>query len=108
MRAGLVSEAVEWKWSSAAAHCGYAEAEPWLDTREWSELWDRSSWQAWLRAGASESEMAAVRRCTHTGRPLGSESFVRELEEKTARQLAPQKGGRPAVVEDERQGEFAF
>jgi putative transposase len=108
VRAGLAAGAEAWKWSSAAVHCGSAVAEAWLEMRDWRERWDASDWRAYLKAGASESETAAVRRCTHTGRPLGSEAFVQELEEKMGRQLAPRKGGRPAVTEEERQGDFAF
>jgi putative transposase len=108
VRAGLTGEAEAWNWSSAAAHCGSGVTQAWLEMRDWAERWDASGWKAYLTAGASESETAAVRQCTHTGRPLGSEAFVQELEEKMGRQLAPRKGGRPAVTEDERQGEFTF
>ena len=39
--------------------------------------------------------LAEIRRCTHTGRPLGSTEFVQALEGSTKRRLAPQKGGAP-------------
>jgi hypothetical protein len=39
--------------------------------------------------------METIRRCTHTGRPLGTADFVARLEQATQRRLAPQKGGRP-------------
>jgi len=49
----------------------------------------------------------AVRRSTHTGRPLGIEEFVHELEELTKRPLAPRKEGRPAKPDnDPRQDEL--
>jgi hypothetical protein len=76
--------------------------------KEWAEQWDVSSWKNYLKAGASEAEIRAVRQCTHTGRPLGSEQFVQELEGQTNRQLAPRKGGRPGNVEDARQTVFSF
>jgi hypothetical protein len=51
----------------------------------------------------------ALRRCTHTGRPLGSGEFIEALEHNTERRLAPQKGGRPRKpVADARQEAFAF
>ena len=37
----------------------------------------------------------AIRKNTHTGRPLGSEQFVRMLEASLGRRLEPDKGGRP-------------
>jgi len=108
VRAGLVGEAEVWKWSSAAVHCGLTTAGAWLMTREWAEQWDASSWKQYLDAGADESEIDAFRQCTHTGRPLGSEQFVHELEKLTNRPLAPRRGGRPGKVEDDRQTAFHF
>lgn len=109
VRAGLVADAVAWHWSSAGVHCGVAAADGWLATQAWKERWDVARWREYLRAGESEAELMAVRQCTHTGRPLGAEEFVRELEGKTQRSLAPRKGGRPAkLAEDRRQGELVF
>jgi hypothetical protein len=63
-----------------------------------------ASVRGFLAAGETESERAALRRCTRTGRPLGSEEFLQALEAKTHRRLAPQKGGRPRKqVADKRQ-----
>ena len=45
--------------------------------------------------GESEAAVAALRRFTHTGRPLGSKDFVGGLEKSTRRHLAPRPGGRP-------------
>jgi putative transposase len=109
VRAGMVREAEVWTWSSAAVHCGAAAAGDWLAMKDWQSRWDVSSWREYLAAGEDESEIAAVRQCTHTGRPLGTEEFVRDLEAAAKRLLAPRKGGRPANVgKDERQGEFCF
>ena len=109
VRAGLVAEAEAWIWSSAAVHCGAATANGWLAMEGWKEQWDVSRWREFLAAGETESERRAVRRCTHTGRPLGTEEFVHELEETAKRPLAPRKGGRPAkLVKEERQGELLF
>ena len=109
LRAGLVVEAEAWAWSSAAVHCGTKAAEGWLAMEEWRQRWSVSSWKEYLGAGGSESECAAVRQSTHTGRPLGTAEFVHELEELTKRALAPRKGGRPAKLpDDERQRELVF
>jgi putative transposase len=109
VRAGLVVEAAAWPWSSAAIHCGRAAADSWLGMHEWLEQWDAHSWREYLSAGGSESEITAVRQCTHSGRPLGTEEFVKDLEEKVMRSLAPRKGGRPPRgVEDGRQSGFVF
>jgi putative transposase len=109
VRAGMVREAQAWTWSSASVHCGARAAEGWMSMEEWQGRWSIASWREYLAAGETESEIKAVRQCTHTGRPLGSEEFVQQLEEATSRVLAPCKGGRPAkLAEDARQGEFVF
>lgn len=96
VRAGMVARATLWKWSSAAAHCGESEPEAFLEMEVWKQQWSPARWREFLNAGETESELAAIRECTHTGRPLGSEEFVKSLEQRTLRQLAPRKGGRPA------------
>ncbi len=109
VRAGLVAKAGDWIWSSAAAHCGAAVDDAWIAMEKWKARWDFERWNAYLSAGETEAENRAMRQSTHTGRPLGSVEFVRELEQKTERVLAPRKGGRPAKqLDDERQGEFRF
>jgi putative transposase len=108
VRAGMVASAEAWAWSSAAMHCGAATAEAWIALQPWAEQWDASSWTQYLAAGTSESEVETFRRSTHTGRPLGSEEFIHELEEKTGRLLVPRKGGRPARIRDASQGELHF
>jgi hypothetical protein len=68
-----------------------------------------STWRRYLAAGEMESKLAAIRQCTHTGRPLGSTEFVQALEGSMKRRLAPQKGGRPPkACLDARQSELAF
>jgi hypothetical protein len=76
---------------------------------QWNGRWDASRWREFLAAGESESGRKAVRDCTHTGRPLGTEEFIHELEETAKRPLAPRKGGRPAKLATEKwQGELYF
>jgi hypothetical protein len=58
---------------------------------------------------APETAIAALRRSTHTGRPLGSPDFVSTLEKSTSRLLAPRKAGRPArPAPDSPQSKLAF
>jgi putative transposase len=109
VRAGLVAQAESWTWSSAAIHCGAAAVGGFLAMEPWKEQWSVSSWKEYLSAGETESEILSVRQCTHTGRPLGTEEFVCDLEGSTKRRLAPRKGGRPPKsAEDVWQEEFSF
>jgi putative transposase len=95
VRAGLVSRAESWPWSSASAHCGSGEADSALQMETWSKRWSAASWRDYLAGGETETELTVIRLCTHTGRPLGTEEFARSIERATLRRLLPQKGGRP-------------
>jgi putative transposase len=109
VRAGLASGAEAWMWSSAAAHCATGTGNDILDLEVWRNHWTGSAWRQYLAAGERESKLTEIRRCTHTGRPLGSAEFVQALERSMKRRLAPQKGGRPPTTcLDARQCELAF
>jgi len=95
VRAGLVSQAQDWPWSSAAAHCGVSETPGWLVVERFRQRWHTNMWCAYLDEGETEEQLGKLRRCTHTGRPLGGKAFVQELEGITKRRLVPCKGGRP-------------
>ena len=95
VRAGMVTHAHAYVWSSAAVHgAGAADTEALLDLNLWRAEWTPESWREFLNE-AAEPEAELIRRYTHTGRPLGSEDFVKQMERQLCRTLAPQKGGRP-------------
>jgi putative transposase len=95
VRAGLAGEAAAWPWSSAAAHCGAADLDAWLEMSKWRQSWSAATWRKFLAEGETASELRALRRCTHTGRPLGPAEFTQALEERTQRRLMPGPRGRP-------------
>jgi len=109
VRAGLVAAAEEWKWSSAAAHCGAAVPYARLEMELWGRRWTASEWREYLAAGESQTDAIALRHCTHTGRPLGTPDFVAALEKSSLRLLAPRKGGRPKKSStDSKQSSLTF
>ena len=91
VRAKLVSEPTEYRWSSARAHVegrddALAKVEPLLERfGEWGEL---------LATGLDDEEADLLRLHERTGRPLGSPEFVARLEKLLNRALAPRKPGR--------------
>jgi len=95
VRAGMVATADQWRWSSAAAHCGTTPPDSTLEMERWRQAWPAAEWRQYLAAGESPSDQIALRQCTYTGRPLGAPAFVTALEKSTLRLLAPRKGGRP-------------
>jgi putative transposase len=76
VRAGIVSRAEDWPWSSAATHCGTDRTDNCLTREPWQSRWTASSWRDYLAEGETESKLAAIRQCTHTGRPLGTPEFI--------------------------------
>ena len=99
------AEPAGWAWSSAAAHGGAAEPDVCLNMELWRRCWNAESWRRFLEEGETESEIADLRRSTHSGRPLGGVEFIASLEQRTLRRLTPRKGGRPRQpLADDRQG----
>jgi putative transposase len=101
VRAGLVKQARAWPWSSARAHLkgrddGLAAVAPLLELA--------GDWRAFLRGGLEAAELDAIRRCERTGRPLGSEGFVEELEARLGRRLKKGKPGRKPPKSDRTKG----
>ena len=95
VRAGIIEVPEQWPWSSAAAHGGLASPDPILEMERWRNRWTVDEWRSFLAQAESATELAALRRFTHSGRPLGSPAFVRDLEELMLRPLAARKRGRP-------------
>ncbi len=109
VRAGMVPTAEQWPWSSAATHCVADTLHGMLEMERWQKRWTVAEWNQYLAARESPTDVAALRQCTHTGRPLGTAEFVAQLERTTLRLLAPQKGGRPKKpATDSRQDGFAL
>ncbi len=92
VRAGLVERAEDYPWSSARAHCGLSQ-DPLL-SNEVIFASAISDWSDYLGQGLPESTLEIFRRNTLTGRPTGSDEFVRRLESETKRRLRPHARGR--------------
>ena len=52
-------------------------------------------WQTLLDGARAEYEIKELRKHARTGRPLGDEGFLDQLEELAGRLLKPKKAGRP-------------
>jgi putative transposase len=94
VRAGLVPFALEWRWSSATAHVSGPDQTGWIDRTDWCERWSRASWDAALRYGIQDTALLdRIRSATRTGRPAGSEDFLKRAEASAGRPLRVQKPG---------------
>lgn len=101
VRAGMVSRAEDYPWSSAAAHCGLrkdpllAAESPWIQT-----LGCIGNWSAWLAEGDDQTSTDLLRRNADKGLPCGSDSFIRSLESATGRILHYRPQGGQARTEE--------
>jgi hypothetical protein len=68
--------------------------DTWLQLERWRSHWNPTEWRRYLTESEAAGDLAAIRRCTHTVRPLGSPEFVDSLERELQRPLKPRKRGR--------------
>lgn len=95
VRAGLVTDAGDWPWSSARAHLKGRDDRLVKTAPLLSMVND---WRALLDSVLSEEEIRDLRQHGRTGYPLGSSSFIERLESIVGRALRPKKGGRPGKL----------
>lgn len=91
VRAGLVKRAEDYRWSSAAAHCGLREDKVLAPGLPLADL--IPDWSAWLSEPEKDEDLEFIREKTNTGRPCADEEFARELERVLGRPLLPKKRG---------------
>ncbi len=95
VRAGLVKSAELYSWSSAAAHV-LGKTDHFLSP---GRLKMRGrAWAAYLCEKEEEEEIKEIRRHIMTGRPLGQDGFIAQLEKSLGRELRPQKRGRKSIL----------
>jgi putative transposase len=95
VRAGMVADAGDYRWSSAAAHLSGHDALDLLDGQAWDALDLQPQWTSELRTGDHAAEELLLRRATYSGRPLGDRDFLRQLEAQLRRRLWTASPGRP-------------
>jgi putative transposase len=89
--AGIVKNAWEYPWSSAAFHVGNIEYDVLVQDRSLYGL--VHDWRIYL--GEKENDIFnTIRKATRTGRPAGDNDFTIAIESRTGRVLRPAKAGR--------------
>jgi putative transposase len=91
VRAGLCRRPQDYPWSSAAAHLG-GKDDRLVTVKPLLDLVPR--WAEHLSADPAEEVIRQLRRSESTGRPAGSERFVKRLERTVGRVLHPGRPGR--------------
>ncbi len=91
VRGGLVKQPEKWKWSSTKAHI-QGKNNILVSTKPLLAM-VKQPWKSFLSCDVNESEIDIFRKHERTGRPLGNDSFVRDLEVALSRKLRLQKPG---------------
>ncbi len=93
VRAKVVKRAEDYEWSSARTHILGMKDDLLSDESRFHEG-EIKSYREFLCEDDKEIN-GVIRRATSTGRPLGSERFIKKLEGILDRDIFPKKGGRP-------------
>jgi putative transposase len=91
VRARLALRSRDWPWSSVHALLRPSRGDGLTQTGPVLARVDNM--QALLKRGEDEAQSMALRRSESTGRPLGSEAFLRKIARKTERDPRPAKRG---------------
>jgi putative transposase len=93
VRAGFVTKAEEYAWSSASAHCGLRH-DPILEpTRRFIALNGIVDWTRWLAEGIADELICVLRNHASRNLPCGSTDFVTQLEHVAGRELRSRPRG---------------
>lgn len=97
VRARLCKRPEDWPWSSARAHMegrndGLCSVAPMLERY--------GDWQALLSAGLDDGDHEAIQRHARSGRPLGSEAFLGQMEGALGRAVRHRKRGPQPKMEN--------
>ena len=91
LRAGLVTQAQAWPWSSLAA---------WL-TGELPNWWDEGpvqrhkKWADWVNQPQTDAELTALRACVERGRPYGDTGWQQSIAKRLGLEASLRPRGRP-------------
>lgn len=101
VRARMVRRAENYKWSSAAAHCGLKEDGVLTTGREWlAQAGSVGDWSKWLAEGERPEHLEVLRGHVERGLPCGAEGFIRRLERRAGQMPRLRARGRPKKVEE--------
>ncbi|GAB2921947.1 transposase [Rheinheimera gaetbuli] len=97
VRAGIVSHAWDYAWSSAAFNCGDRSDAVICSDPQWVARREafNSNWQNWLALPEPEQQLTLMRSSFLKGLPCGDESFVAQLEKQHGCVLRSRPVGRP-------------
>ena len=100
VRAKMVEKVEDYPYSSARAHIKGTKNE--VLGEEIFEKRQRKDYAILISTKAKEDEMKEIRYYTRTGRPLGEQKFVNQIEKKLQREFFVKSRGRPKKKEKDK------
>ena len=96
VRVKMVKQPYLWPYSSAKIHCGISKDDP-LGTNQLFDYIEKGpkGWKGFIEVPDNLNEMKGIREKTRTGRPLGTDDFVKKLEGQLKRTFKLKSKGRP-------------
>jgi len=95
VRAGMLEKAEDYRWSSAASHCGLKSSLLLADLPSSMRSILKDSWSEWLTVVESRSAVDVIQRNVEKGLPCGDGSFLGKLEIMAKKSLRYRPQGRP-------------
>ena len=96
VRAKMVDSPWDYQYSSASYHVGIKESDPLIkNDRTLQDLIE--NWHDYLGNRDEDDDLTRIRKEESGGRPIGTESFIKTLENKLGRKLNRGHPGRPSV-----------
>lgn len=96
VRAGIVTRAEDYAWSSAASHCGLADSLVLTSDEYWkNKMRAIPSWSEWLATGSTAELDETLRKNTMRRLPCGGPEYIKRLEFELGRPLVALPRGRP-------------
>jgi putative transposase len=101
VRAGMERRAQDYRWSSAAAHCGNISDGLLNLESGWSKQFAAiDDWSVWLAEGDMTEQIQTLRQNSEKGLPCGNAGFIQQLGKIVGRQLEYRPRGRPRKAEE--------
>jgi putative transposase len=102
LQMGMVDQAGQWPWSSAAHHAGHATAAGLTEHRGYWNLGNtpferEAQYRRLLEAPLARERMQAIERAALQGWALGQAGFIEAMSRRARRRLQPLPPGRPAA-----------
>jgi len=95
VQAGILAKAEDYRWSSAAAHCGLKEDLLLSELPSSMKGLSPSNWSEWLNLPEQQSVIDIIHRNVEKGLPCGDDNFIDKLEAIAKKSLRYKPQGRP-------------